>query len=49
MVAKAKKGKPKHIKGQSISSCTSMNKEFMKKCIEHIAEKLIALKANSDG
>ncbi len=26
-----------------------MNKEFIKKCIEHIAEKIVALKSNPDG
>ncbi len=47
MAAKAIKGKS--TKAKSISSCNSMNKEFMKKCIEHIAEKIVASKANPDG
>jgi len=47
MAAKAKKGK--FTKAKSVSSCNSMNKEFMKKCIEHIAEKIVASKANPDG
>ncbi len=47
MGAKAKKGKS--TKAKSIRSCTSMNKEFMKKCIDHIAEKTVASKANPDG
>ncbi len=49
MAVKAKKGEPKPIKGKSVSSCTAMNKEFMNKSIEHIAEKIIASKANPDG